>query len=374
MGVAISPNGATAYVSEGGGDTIPINVATNTTAAPIVGGAGAAIAVTPDGKRAYTADDSSDTSVPLDLAAASAGTPIPISGVPADIAITPNGARAFVTTQDNVGSLTPIDVATNAALPSFPVGNRPEGIAIVPNQGPHAAFSSSPHKPKVKKSVAFDGGGSTDSDGSVTRYDWDFGDGKSAANGGATPHHSYAKAGTYKVTLTTTDNEGCSLSIVFTGQTAYCNGSSAARVTHSVTVVKEAHKTHCPTVSAGSSSFVPRFRPGPTVPGVRVRLFTSTPSRLSIGATLIWFKHNGRRRGAHLRSLSETVRHWRRVRFAIPDSLLGRFPVGSKVRVRLRIKARPLGAPSSCGSVTHRTPHLRVVKVFPNAVQHGRVQ
>ncbi len=377
-GVAVSPDGATVYVSEENGDTIPIPVATNVPGSPIAGGAGEAIAVTPDGTHAYTADSSSGGSVPLDLAAASAGSPIPIGPSPQDVAILPDGSKAYVTSPDfqaGKGSLVPIDVATNTAAASFNVGDDSEGIAIVPNQGPHAAFSFSPAKPKVKKSVAFNGGASTDSDGSVARDDWDFGDGKSAANAGPTPRHSYAKAGTYKVTLTTTDNEGCSLDFVFTGQTAFCNGSSAARVTHSVTVTKEKpHKPSCRPVRAGGSSFVPRFRPGPTVPGVRVRLFTRTLSRLSIRATLVWFKHNGHRRGAHLRNLTVRVHRWRRVRFPIPNSLRKRFPVGSKVRVRLRIATYPLGAPSSCGNVTHRTLHVHVVKVFPNAVQRGRVQ
>ena len=375
--IAITPSGTRAYVANANGDSVSvIDLATNTVA-PIssVGDFPFDIAITPNGALAYVVNAFDDSAAPIDVAAGTVGAAVPVDPFPVGIAITPNGSNAYATSEV-AGSVTPIAVGGAAGTPIPVVAQQgsTEAIAIVPNQGPHAAFSSSPHKPKVKKSVAFNGGGSTDSDGSVARYDWEFGDGKSAANAGATPHHSYARAGTYKVTLTTTDNEGCSTTIVFTGQTAYCNGSSAARVTHSVTVVKPKAKPHCPTVRAGSSSFVPRFRPGPTVPGVRVRLFTSRRSRLDIGATLVWFKHNGHRRGAHLRSLSVRVRRWRRVRFPIPDSLLGRFPVGSKVRVRLRIEAHPLGAPSSCGGVTHRTLHLRVVKVFPNAVQHGRVQ
>ena len=46
---------------------------------------------------------------------------------------------------------------------------------------------------------------STD-DGSVTAWAWDFGDGGTSAV--ANPQHTYAAAGTYNVTLTTTDNLG----------------------------------------------------------------------------------------------------------------------------------------------------------------------
>jgi PKD repeat protein len=56
--------------------------------------------------------------------------------------------------------------------------------------------------------VTFDGSASSDPDGSVDRYDWDFGDGKNEDDAGATPSHSYAEAGSYFVTLTVTDNSG----------------------------------------------------------------------------------------------------------------------------------------------------------------------
>ncbi|RZQ63647.1 PKD domain-containing protein [Amycolatopsis suaedae] len=52
----------------------------------------------------------------------------------------------------------------------------------------------------------FDGSASSDPDGSIASYAWDFGDGKSGE--GATPSHSYATAGEYTVKLTVTDNEG----------------------------------------------------------------------------------------------------------------------------------------------------------------------
>jgi len=53
---------------------------------------------------------------------------------------------------------------------------------------------------------SFDGSGSADSDGSITRYAWDFGDG---ANGsGASVSHSYGRADSYTVTLTVTDDAG----------------------------------------------------------------------------------------------------------------------------------------------------------------------
>jgi PKD repeat protein len=54
--------------------------------------------------------------------------------------------------------------------------------------------------------VAFDGSASTDPDGTIVSWGWDFGDGGSGA--GATTLHSFAASGTYTVVLTVTDDEG----------------------------------------------------------------------------------------------------------------------------------------------------------------------
>src|SRR5207249_1280328 len=54
--------------------------------------------------------------------------------------------------------------------------------------------------------VTFNGAGSSDPDGTITAYAWNFGDG--ASGNGATMTHSYSAAGTYTATLTVTDNKG----------------------------------------------------------------------------------------------------------------------------------------------------------------------
>ena len=72
-----------------------------------------------------------------------------------------------------------------------------------PNQAPTAVFAS-PFCSLLACSV--NGSGSTDPDGSIVSYSWDFGDGLTAT--GPTPSHTYSAGGTYNITLTVTDNQG----------------------------------------------------------------------------------------------------------------------------------------------------------------------
>jgi len=58
----------------------------------------------------------------------------------------------------------------------------------------------------VNTEITFDGSKSSDSDGTITKWIWDFGD---TTNGtGTTVRHTYARTGTYTVSLTVTDNGG----------------------------------------------------------------------------------------------------------------------------------------------------------------------
>jgi PKD repeat protein len=74
------------------------------------------------------------------------------------------------------------------------------------NQAPVAAATATPTSGEAPLEVLFDASGSTDSDGSIASYAWDFGD--SATGSGVTTSHTYAAAGEYTVTLTVTDDDG----------------------------------------------------------------------------------------------------------------------------------------------------------------------
>jgi PKD repeat protein len=70
------------------------------------------------------------------------------------------------------------------------------------NQAPTAAFTSASDFLDAR----FDGASSSDADGTVTGYAWNFGDGSTGT--GTTATHTYGAAGTYPVTLTVTDDQG----------------------------------------------------------------------------------------------------------------------------------------------------------------------
>jgi LmbE family N-acetylglucosaminyl deacetylase/PKD repeat protein len=74
----------------------------------------------------------------------------------------------------------------------------------LPNQGP-TADAGGPYVATAGATTQFDGSGSTDPDGTINSYEWDFGDGSTGA--GVGPSHTYTTSGTFDVELTVADND-----------------------------------------------------------------------------------------------------------------------------------------------------------------------
>lgn len=101
---------------------------------------------------------------------------------------------------------------------------------VATNPPPVVDFSASNAFPRVGDIVRFDASASYDSNGEITSYGWNFGDGNTGD--GIETAHSYSKVGEYIVTLTLTDNEGASGTAryaitVQTGGSA-CDGGSCS--------------------------------------------------------------------------------------------------------------------------------------------------
>ena len=82
------------------------------------------------------------------------------------------------------------------------------GVPTAPNQAPTASFTATPTSGVAPLGVAFNASNSSDSDGSITSYAWDFKDG--STGNGQSINHTFSSIGSYNVLLTVTDNEGAS--------------------------------------------------------------------------------------------------------------------------------------------------------------------
>ena len=149
-GIAITPNGEMAYVTDAGsapmGNTVtPINLVTDRSLRAIRVGLGPqGIAITPDGSRAYVANAGAivtgqtgaigHTVTPINLRTGRALAPVNVGNAPIAVAISQDGTIAFVTNSYS-GSVSPISIASDTAGTPIQVSGSPQAIASVPSKG-----------------------------------------------------------------------------------------------------------------------------------------------------------------------------------------------------------------------------------------------
>ena len=209
------------------------------------------ITTSPDGRFVYTASVGLGTTPPGDGAVSGfaigdngalrpvPGSPFAAGHNPVGITIVPNGQYVYASGGDASGELSAFSVGPAGRL--RPLSGSPfatgglgpayNSASVLPNQGPVAHFFIR----LDGRFVTFNSPGSSDVDGDVVLYHWDLGDGTILTTTDARFTHFY-RIGTYQVTLTVTDNEGCSTTRIATGQGVLCNGSSFATSTNTVTV------------------------------------------------------------------------------------------------------------------------------------------
>ena len=100
------------------------------------------------------------------------------------------------------------------------------------NPGLSASFTATPGATTVGSPVALDASGSTNANGTIVKYSWNFGDGTvypapGGSNASPTYSKTYAAAGTYTVALTVTDNQGATAT---TTRTVTVTGANVAPV------------------------------------------------------------------------------------------------------------------------------------------------
>ena len=198
------------------------------------------------------------------------------------LAAATGGSRVYLSSVDALG-MSPVDgviysAGISGGLPQpfaaaspFPTTAMYWGITLGSAQPPVAALAGATGQ--TGAAVAFDASASASPDpqgGDITRYDWDFGDGTTLADGGPTPSHTYSAAGTYTATVTVTNAAGCSTGDgVWAGRMYSCAGSPSARTTATATITDPAPDpapAPSPAPSAGGTAPAPAAPAAPAPP------------------------------------------------------------------------------------------------------------
>ena len=238
QGIAVTPNGQTLYVVNAGSGTVtPINVARGVPGSPITVGpsssptspppatTAAQITITPDGLFAYVISPNTGKVVVLNLSANAvhAEVPIPAAYTPTSLAVAPNGATVYVTSQSG-NAVIPINTTTNTAGPAITGFTGAVGVAITPDQAPVARLSASSQTITAGTTVTLDASASTVAYGTITGYQFIFGDGSEpVVTSNPIVQHTYQHPGVYQAKVFEVGSNGTSYFSVYTGQTMVRN-------------------------------------------------------------------------------------------------------------------------------------------------------
>jgi RHS repeat-associated protein len=141
----------------------------------------------------------------------------------------PGGAGG--STQDTNDSPSDFQARTPSEPQNLASAPTPQAPAV--NQPP-VANPGGPYSGTTAAAVDFNGSNSTDADGTITGYAWNFGD--NTTDTVATPQHTYTSAGTYTARLTVTDNQGATatatvaVTITASGGTGDCSSEQSFTV------------------------------------------------------------------------------------------------------------------------------------------------
>jgi YVTN family beta-propeller protein len=106
-----------------------LTVIDGVTSSIAVGAAPMGVAVSPDGQTAYVVDNDAHSLILVDTGAREVRKTIPVGKHPAQVAITPDGAQAYVTNAGG-GSVSVVDLLTATVTETLLVSVHPIGVAV----------------------------------------------------------------------------------------------------------------------------------------------------------------------------------------------------------------------------------------------------
>ena len=113
----------------------------------------------------------------------------------------PDPSHTYQTSGNFTAALTVTDNGCLTDTTSLAISVNPPA-----NQAPTAVASATPTSGTAPLAVQFTGSSSSDPDGTLASFAWDFGDGNSSSL--PDPSHTYQTSGNFTATLTVTDNGG----------------------------------------------------------------------------------------------------------------------------------------------------------------------
>lgn len=142
-GIALSPDGRWAYIADNLSDALVIYDTVNLRVdGRVAVGAGPwGVAVSPDGARVYVAANEAGNVSVVDTASRTVIAAIPVGMTPGDIALDPSGRTLYVPSNGS-GTVSVIDTATSSVRAIVPVGSQPWGVAATDTHAFVANFAS----------------------------------------------------------------------------------------------------------------------------------------------------------------------------------------------------------------------------------------
>ncbi len=165
----------------------------------------------PDNVAAFAAQRSSDGALTVMVINKYLSGSTPVTVNLANFAAGP-AAQVWQLASNAISHPTDVPVTSGSFSASLPAQS--VTLFVIPagsgNQPPAPNFTASPASGTAPLAVSFNASGSSDPDGSIVSYAWNFGD--ATTGSGVTASHTYTNPGAYTATLTVTDNQGATAS------------------------------------------------------------------------------------------------------------------------------------------------------------------